>query len=35
MADIKLFKVVLRVDGAAEWILRAIDKRVCEKLKGE
>ena len=35
MADIKLFKVVLRVDGAAERILRAIAKNVCEKLKGQ
>ena len=33
MADITLFKVVLRVDGAAEKILRAIAKSVCEKLK--
>jgi hypothetical protein len=35
MADIKLFKVVLRVNGAAEWILGAVAKSVGEKLKGE
>lgn len=35
MADITLFKVVLRVDGAAEWILGAVAQSVGEELKGQ